>query len=231
MNLNLLENKMVKYRDLIKVEVKENEEPFVVVDQKIISSGYFNLMSDMKKGLKNKIIVRKTVSEKLINAQNELIKINLSLSLYLSYGYRSIEVQKKLFLKQLRQISRFDFFSNPQKLYEEIHRHIAVPTVAGHPTGGAVDLLIFDNKKREFLEFGSSMYDVSTKKSYSFFPNISSIAKKNRMLLRNLMMKYDFAPFNGEWWHFSYGDREWACYYKKKFSIYDQLEFEDIKLK
>ncbi|MDR3125675.1 MAG: hypothetical protein LBU20_01195 [Candidatus Nomurabacteria bacterium] len=27
------------------------------------------------------------------------------------------------------------------------------------------------------------------------------------------MMSQGFAPYDGEWWHFSYGDREWAAWY------------------
>lgn len=34
--------------------------------------------------------------------------------------------------------------------------------------------------------------------------------KENRFLLQDLMLLVGFAPYYGEWWHFSYGDREWA---------------------
>jgi D-alanyl-D-alanine dipeptidase len=36
-------------------------------------------------------------------------------------------------------------------------------------------------------------------------------------------MRQGLAPFDGEWWHFSYGDREWAKYYEEEAAaIYDQ---------
>lgn len=36
------------------------------------------------------------------------------------------------------------------------------------------------------------------------------------------MMLYGFAPYDGEWWHFSFGDKEWAFYYKKEATLFEQ---------
>jgi D-alanyl-D-alanine dipeptidase len=49
------------------------------------------------------------------------------------------------------------------------------------------------------------------------------------MLLRSVMLQAGFAPFDGEWWHFSYGDREWAYYYKKKYALYSQVSLSSLK--
>lgn len=219
---------MIKYKELINVKVIENRETFVVLDKKIILSGYIEPIVDMKKFLKEKVFVRKNVFKRLIKAQKELKIINSSFSLHVSYGYRSLEIQRKLFLKQLRKISRNQFFSKPLDLYEETHKFIAVPEVAGHPTGGAIDLLIREVENNKFLEFGSRIYDFSTNKCEVFNKSISNSAKKNRLLLRKIMMKVGFAPYNGEWWHFSYGDREWAYYYKKNNAIYDQVPINNL---
>lgn len=228
MKLFQLENKMVKFQDLLSIKVKANNEPLMIIDPKIIPCGYLKNMSDMKKLFKNKIIVRKRVYKKLIKAQKDLKKINPSFSLYITYGYRSPAIQTRLFLKQLTRISCLKFFPNPFELYEEVHRFIAVPTVAGHPTGGAVDVLIDNADRKRFLDFGSKIYDFSTKKCYAFFPNISKQAKNNRLLLRKIMLENGFASFDGEWWHFSYGDREWACYYKKKNAIYNHVLIRNV---
>jgi D-alanyl-D-alanine dipeptidase len=114
------------------------------------------------------------------------------------------------------------FYNDPIALYEEVHRSIAVPTVAGHPTGGAIDISIIDTKSKQFLDFGTKQYDYKTKDFYVFSKNILKKAKEKRKLLRFVMIAVGFAPFDGEWWHFSYGDREWAFYYKKQNAIYEQ---------
>jgi len=219
---------MIKYKDLIDIKITENQEKFVIIDQKIIKFGYIEVMSDMKSFLSGKIIVRKSVYQRLITAQNYLKKFNPMLDLYITYGYRSPEIQTNLFIKQLRNISENQFFSNLLNLYEAVHKFIAVPTVAGHPTGGAIDLSICNVKNNKFLEFGSKIYDFSTDKCEVFNRNILIPAKKNRLLLRRIMMKAGFAPYDGEWWHFSYGDREWANYYKQSKAIYRQIPINKI---
>jgi D-alanyl-D-alanine dipeptidase len=77
------------------------------------------------------------------------------------------------------------------------------------------------------LDMGTSIADFSQgKKIWTFFPSISSETRENRWLLRRLLMREGFAPFDGEWWHFSYGDREWAKYYDKKEAIYDSIKLK-----
>ena len=220
-----LENQMVRYKDLTLIKTKDVRERFVYV--KDIPFGYQKRVDDMKKPTKNRIFVRETVYQKLLNSQIKLKKINKNLSLFITYGYRDINIQTKRFLKRLKVISTV-FFDDPLDLYEEIHRYVAVPTVSGHPTGGAVDTLIIDSKTGIFLDFGTKIYDYRTKDCYVFTPNISREATNNRLSLRNCMLSSGFAPFDGEWWHFSYGDREWAFYYKKKLAIYNQVSLKKM---
>jgi D-alanyl-D-alanine dipeptidase len=63
------------------------------------------------------------------------------------------------------------------------------------------------NEKGIPLDFGTPMHALE-KNSYVFSPFISDKATLNRKLLRHIMQSSGFAPYDGEWWHFSYGDRE-----------------------
>ncbi len=229
MSYEQLEAAMVTYSNLVAMAVIDNGEPMVVIRDFDISNGYQPTMSDMTSLLGERILVRQTVFDKLKQAQETLRKQDENLSLYITYGYRSLEVQTRKFLEQLELISGKRFFSNPVDLYEEASRFIAVPTVAGHPTGGAVDLVIINQSDGQFLDFGSRLYDFSNKDCYTFSPNISVVGKNNRTLLRSCMLDAGFAPFDGEWWHFCYGDREWAYYYKKPNAIYKQLLAERVR--
>lgn len=215
-----LEAQMVKYRDLLTIQVKECNEPLMPLIN--IPNGYLPIMSDMKKLFGKMIIVRKSILNKLEKAQFILKKKNKNYSLFVTYGYRTLDIQTSRFLNRLKILST-EFYPSAYDLYEVVHRSIAVPTVAGHPTGGAVDLYIIDLRTNLPLDFGSKMYDYTTKKYYVFSPDISIKQKRNRTILRSVMMKAEFAPFDGEWWHFSYGDREWAFYYKKRFSLFSAL--------
>ena len=116
-----------------------------------------------------------------------------------------------------------DKFDDEMEMLEYIHEKIAVPEVAGHPTGGAVDIAIFDEESNAIIDFGSQILDWDTEKCYYINDKISEEAKENRELLRNIMTEEGFAPYDGEWWHFSYGDKEWAFYYNQDKALYNQV--------
>lgn len=215
---------MVRFQDLLRVPVLENGDSFTKLTT--IKSRYSPLLDDMRSITGKTIITRAHVAKRLEAAQRLLKNVNSDYELFVTYGYRCTEVQIEYFLRELNQTQKF--FEDPLDLYEEIFRKIAVPTVAGHPTGGAIDITIIDNATKQSLDFGSDLYDFKTKNCYTFSPYISHAGKANRMLLRSCLMDVGFAPFNGEWWHFSYGDKEWAYYYKKPNAIYGQKERDAI---
>lgn len=223
MNTIESQSKIVTYQDLVVVPVEEIGEAFVIIDNNIIPCSYVESMSDMASFLQGRIPVRLSIYEKLKKVQQKFKEGDKNLSLLVTYGYRSLEVQKRKFLEQLQVVSRLTNIRSAMELIEEVHRSIAVPTVAGHPTGGAVDVTIIYKSSKEYIDCGSTLYDFSDEDCYFFSPNISEVAKRNRTLLRSTMIAEGFAPFDGEWWHFSFGDREWACYYQKQNAIYDQV--------
>ena len=57
------------------------------------------------------------------------------------------------------------------------------------------------------MDFGSDYCDFNNPDILVLSPFIDAKAKENRKLLRDLMLKYEFAPFNSEWWHYFYGAR------------------------
>ena len=170
-NNQILEVQMVKFQDLMKVKVKDNKEYFVPIEIDKIPFGYATIFSEMEETLGKTMSVRKGTWERLLLAQKILQDKNSGLSLFITFGYRSLEIQTNRFLQRLKAYSSI-FFPNPYDLYEEVHRSIAVPTVAGHPTGGAIDVIIVRNKNMQTINFGSKQYDYSTKKCYFFAQNI-----------------------------------------------------------
>ena len=54
----------------------------------------------------------------------------------------------------------------------------------------------------------------------TYSPMATPEQAKWRHLLHDLMIEEGFAPFYGEWWHFSYGDKEWAVFYQQPAAIY-----------
>lgn len=167
-----------------------------------------------------KVLVRESVKNKLKDIDKELSIKGLSIKVF--QGYRSLKEQVYRFEEVCKKLQ--DGTLNDEQLFEKAHNFIAVPKFAGHPTGGAVDVGITSKATRMLLDFGCDYCDFENPDILALSPFVNNNAKENRKLLRNLMLKYNFAPFNGEWWHFSYGDREWAIFYKKDNFLYNQQE-------
>lgn len=209
---------MLSIEDYATIPVVENDEPLVEIRNNV---GLTALQrgEDMKEYTGNIVYVRSEVLSRLTIAAGLLIAINGNLSLNVTYGYRALQVQTRNFEKAKQSLS--DRYK-ADKLDLAAHRLVARPDVAGHPTGGAVDIQITSGD--EPIDFGTQIGEF-VPDTYTFSPFVSADAMRNRMMLRTVMMASGFAPFDGEWWHFSYGDKEWARYTKQPNALYQQLEF------
>ena len=86
-------------------------------------------------------------------------------------------------------------------------------------------ICIFNKKTNKMLDFGTQWKEFNAgKRNFTLSPEISVKAKNNRLLLKKIMEKVGFYQFPGEWWHFSFGDREWAAAHNKTKSLYQQIE-------
>ncbi|MCL4170581.1 UNVERIFIED_CONTAM: hypothetical protein GTU68_051025, partial [Idotea baltica] len=77
-----------------------------------------------------------------------------------------------------------------------------IASKSGHTRGSTVDLTIVDLKTGAALDMGSA-YDFFGVVSHPFSSKINQKQKKNRMLLRQIMLKHNFRPYENEWWHFT----------------------------
>lgn len=215
---NLLEEKMLNYTDYATIPVLPSAELLVPIPT-IPGLSARAVREDMKPYTGDQIYVRTQVLDRLTRAATQLLEYDNSLELEVGYGYRSLEVQTRRFEEQK---TRLQSQYNSEELLSRAHKFVAVPEVAGHPAGAAVDIqLIRDDLP---LNFGTKLWEFQPD-SFTFSPFITKEAWRNRQLLRNIMMSAGFAPFDGEWWHFSYGDKEWARYYNKPAALYDQVNF------
>ena len=213
-----LARRFVNYQNLLAIPMQENGDSMVDVESYGLATDLS--YSKLPPSTGKQLMLRRAVCERLVIAENLLQSMKPGYRLVLVYAYRSLDIQKTNFENMKRELG-FENRTDPEAM-ERTHHFIAVPDVAGHPTGGAIDLLIVD-KAGSPLDFGTPMHGLE-QNSYAFSPFISDEATINRKLLRSVMQVADFAPYDGEWWHYSYGDREWAAYYGEKCAIYTQIE-------
>lgn len=222
----ILEGRMLTYEDYKNKPVEAINEPLVSILGSMALSASI-IREDARPITGNQTYVREGVYKRLYDAAHILNERYPGYSLDVGYGYRALSVQTKRFKEALARVP--DTIVDEEARKAVAHRQVAVPEVAGHPAGAAVDLRVL--REGEPLDFGTNLWDYDAgKKIYTHSPEVSGEARSNRYLLRSVMCKAGFAPFDGEWWHFSYGDKEWAAYYCQPAALYDQIEFRAPEL-
>ncbi|MFD2601039.1 D-alanyl-D-alanine dipeptidase [Flavobacterium suzhouense] len=96
-------------------------------------------------------------------------------------------------------------------------RYVAPPGKgSNHNRGRAIDLSLAD-ESGNLLDMGTP-FDDFTELSHYDADGLSKEARHNRKLLRTIMKKAGFTPYNNEWWHFDYkkqnyetSDFRWDC--------------------
>ena len=191
---------------------KDNGEPLVSLSD--ILCDYKRKGSDV-----NSVLVRESLVKKLQKIEKRLMLHDSKMQLLVVEGYRRPFYQEQYFLKELL----FQYQKDPSRDFEELvettHKFVSLPTLTGYTTGGAIDLTImYDNKE---LNMGGTIEDfMAPEKFPTYSTHISPEELENRLLLHDLMLEENFAPFYGKWWHFSYGDLEWAAFYDFAESMY-----------
>ncbi|NGX54218.1 MAG: D-alanyl-D-alanine dipeptidase, partial [Chlamydiae bacterium] len=121
----LLEEKLFGYLDYIEVSVKSCEEALLPIPT-TANLKTRPIDEDMLPFTGNQIFVRQTVLEKLSQASELLASQDPTMELEVVYGYRTKEIQKKLFEKCQSKLKQQ--FSGTE-LLEAAHKYIAHPEV------------------------------------------------------------------------------------------------------
>ncbi len=199
--------------------IKEDYSPLVS-----LQDSDFNLIFEKSIQKNYRYLVRKEVSEKI--GRISKILDNQGKKLIIRSAWRSFEHQQKLW----DQKASFMKKKHPEKTIEEIDeivsRFIAPKRQSTHSTGGAVDALIYDLRKKCVLDFGTNdgLHIDLNEKCYPKHPDISQEAKKNRQLLMKLFEDEDFVCDYKEYWHFDYGNIGWAVEKNKEYANYGILK-------
>jgi len=151
--------------------------------------------------IKDSLIISTPAAKALKKIQTKLMLSGLSLKIFDAYRpqqavdhfVRWAKVLNDTLMKQL-------YYPDVQK--SELFTLGYIALKSGHTRGSTVDLTIVDIKTNKELDMGSS-YDFFGEKSHPYYKKITDKQTKNRMLLRSIMIKNGFRPYDNEWWHFT----------------------------
>lgn len=202
----LLEALFLTYKELVSVPVVECGQDMVPLTA-AFGVRACPINKDMEPYTGDAIWVRRGVAERLQKAQEALQVFLPEAVIEVVYGYRHPDIQQRSFEAIRQKLLLGQRFENEESLKERAHIYVAVPEVAGHPTGGAVDVRL--RGPEGLYDMGTQAHDFCAL-SYALSPFVDKEVWFRRQYLRMAMTAAGFVPFDGEWWHFSYGDREWA---------------------
>lgn len=132
----------------------------------------------------DEVFIRKIVGDSL-SAANKFLQDNYNLSIKIFDAFRPLAVQKQMW-----------------KILPD-NRYVADPAKGSrHNRGAAVDITLIDSTGEQ-LDMGTD-YDNFTERAHFAYKNLSGEQRRNRDLLRKVMMKFGFEPITSEWWHFDF---------------------------
>lgn len=227
-----MKKRIITLKEMLNISVQEQCEDIVCLNDLYphIICWYGKHQKEMLELVgDHNVYVRLSVAH-MLNKADTLLKNKFGQDVHIkiSYGYRHPSIQKKRFTKMKNK-----FLNEHSKQYTDeqinsiIHNFVAFPDAAGHPTGGAVDVTITSTDGD--WDMGTAIADFSNTQVIPTYNAATIEQQERRLILHDVMIEAGFAPFYGEWWHFAYGEREWAAFYSKPFAIYDQVEINKFR--
>lgn len=214
---------ILPYSALLAMPIVECGETLIVGQDAAPEIEWHYEKQDMVPLFGEQMFLRDGALARLRRASVDLQALLPSAKLRVVYAYRHPRIQVQYFNRRFEEFQARYPEATTEQIRELAHAQSASPDVAGHPTGGAVDLTIV--MPDGAIDMGTAIADFAAgERIHTFCAGLTSEQRANRQLLRTIMMGAGFAPYNGEWWHFSYGDREWAAYYRSPPAIYDQID-------
>lgn len=166
-------------------------------------------------GAMEQCLVRETVAQKLRQAADELPQ---GWSILIFDALRPLETQKALYDQFRETILRERPGLSPSELEAILDEFVALPVKrldrpSPHATGGAVDLTLCRDGTP--LNMGTGFDDLTplahTAALEEDCPAGLEPARDNRRLLYHLMASVGLVNYECEWWHYAYGERQWAA--------------------
>lgn len=152
--------------------------------------------------------IRKTIYDMMKAAQKHLPE-NYYFMVY--EAYRPLARQVELWNMATEHLKQKYPALEGQKLRDLTETFVADPyngIGSGHQACCAIDISLCDKNGIEY-DMGSGCQEIC-EQANTLSKNISAEGTKNRKILVGALEKEGFINYASEWWHYSYGDHQWA---------------------
>ncbi|MDZ4209581.1 MAG: M15 family metallopeptidase [Candidatus Curtissbacteria bacterium] len=232
--------------EIEKIKISEcGEKPVVLTtDDFALDPMYFNwgLCGEREIKLRKGVLERLKVAKAHLNSLKGCEQWNFKIW----DGYRLLTTQKRLYDDYFALLRENHPELSDKVIDEMVQIFVSPPSrdkhfPAPHNTGGAVDLTIIDENFQElkmgsaFDEFNVRSFTAHYEKGFDDIGEMEVeveqyseeeclVFQKNRLLFLDVMAQAGFVNYFEEWWHFSYGDQEWALQTKNSHAVYGSIE-------
>ena len=168
-------------------------------------------------GALSETVLRQTAAARLLQAAAQLPE-HTGMIVY--DGWRPMQVQQALRASIRLRIRQQYPEADDDQIQTILDKFVANPDRNGmcppHLTGGSVDVALFDTRTGEQLDMGSS-FDETSPLSWTAALETETdtrfdTARLNRRMLVAVMCGAGFTNIPTEWWHFDYGNANWAYF-------------------
>lgn len=185
-----------------------------VVPEAILEIRYFsnfNFIGDRIPGYEEPVaIITRQAADSLKAVSDELLKQGYRLKIFDAYRPQCAVDYFMKWAKDFNNIRMKEYF------YPELDKSILIPQgyiaeKSGHTRGSTIDLTLFDMKAQKEVDMGctfdyfgvASHPDILPNQEIGAYKPINEEQYRNRMILREAMLRHGFNPYECEWWHFT----------------------------
>jgi len=143
-------------------------------------------------------------------------------------GYRTLYTQNLLYEDYWNRLKKENPEWSDAELKKAVEIFVSFPSrnpslPAPHNTGAAVDLTLVDENGKD-IQMGTDFDEFNLRSYTDHFADTETVFHQNRMLLKKVLEDLGFVNYHEEWWHFSYGDQEWARQNGLHQAVYGSME-------
>ena len=196
---------------MAKIQIADNHEPLVKVRDYCPK-----VVIDVRFG--REAYLRKTIAEMLHKASKYLPE---GIQFILHDAWRPKKIQDRLRVNFEKRLRAMHPELSGRAFEDQLDKYVAPSSgywASGHMCGGAVDIRLIKKgrrlpmKDRKNLSYEENALSVQSK--------LPKYIQKNRKILSKALTKAGFCNIPHEFWHWSYGDKEWAIHTGRKTAFY-----------
>lgn len=158
-------------------------------------------------GRERRAYLRKSVVIMLGKAQRLLPK---GMTFIIRDAWRSREEQERIHDEFIERFSRLHPSWTAKRVEAEVAKYVMPASgseISGHMTGGAVDLRLWKNGKRVPMRSWKLTYQENAE---PYQPKLPRHLQANREIMYAALRTVGLTQCHNEFWHWSYGDAQWA---------------------